>query len=279
MTNKAKYHVFLRAVLPTISVLPREVFVSIGGNFTLECVATPLPPNPSYNWYFNNSVLPGKTQSTFTVDNAQVEHSGKYRCELSMFEMPVATATVTVGTPPFITISPTPEVLLLPGNRATLHCNGAGTPMPRLSWDFVNEMEQRTTLSDTRNIRVYSNNSLLLLNVDKFSSGRYLCILDNGVGRMEATSVLRVEGSPVVTAITPPALVLGLPGIVTCQVIYNYPTADITWSFPGQTPKVSSNMLVLDSVESGDGGQYTCTARNKYGTSNLTSTIVIYGEL
>ena len=224
-------------------------------------------------------MLPGETQSTVTVDNAQVEHSGKYHCELSMLEMLVATATVTVGTTPSITISPIPEVLLLPGNRATLHCTGTGTPMPRLSWDFIDEMEQRTTLSDTGNIRVYSNNSLLLLNVDKFSSGRYLCVLDNGVGRMEATSVLRVEGSPVVTAITPPALVLGLPDTVTCQVIYNYPTANITWSFPGQTPKFSGNMLVLDSVESVDGGQYTCTARNQYGTSSVTNTIVIYGEL
>jgi hypothetical protein len=260
-------------VIPSVSVVPRQAFLRVGDSVTFECVVTPLPSSPAYKWYFNSTLLAGETQPNMTLRQAQMQDSGVYRCEIDTYS---ATATVTVGMHPSVTLVPQLEVVLLPGNQVTLHCMGTGVPPPRLTWEFVDEMDQRSGLGDTANIRVYTNNSLLLLNVNKLLSGRYICVLDNGVGRVEAISVVRVEGAPVVTGIAPPTLVLGQRSRVRCQVIYNFPPASVSWGFPGSSPVATGNELVIDQVATSDGGVYTCTAENSYGRSSLSQVLEIY---
>jgi len=61
---------------PTFSGQPvSQTSTGSGGNVTFSASAT---GNPSYQWYFNGSVIVGATNSTYTITNAQPTSAGNY---------------------------------------------------------------------------------------------------------------------------------------------------------------------------------------------------------
>lgn len=262
-----------------MEIEPPELFVVTGGSFTLTCVVTPLTPGLIYIWSLEGSPLP-ETTPTLSVPVATAGNAGRYACQVAL-ETPInASAQVTVGDPPVISMLPPLEVNLLPGNQYRLDCVATGSPRPTVSWEFTDQNGSRSVLSDTVSIRLYSNGSLYLPAAARGSSGTYLCVASNGVGRAQAATVLRVEGAPLAVDISPAYLLLGARGTVSCSLTYNYPASTLTWLSPSSRAfsVTSEGSLVLDSVQRGDAGLYTCTARNSYGQSSISKGIAVYGE-
>lgn len=250
-----------------------------GGSFTLTCVVTPLTPGLVYTWSLEGSPLP-ETTPMLSVQVATAGNAGRYACQVALETPITASAQVTVGDPPVISMRPPLEVNLLPGNQYRLDCVATGSPRPTVSWEFTDQNGSRSVLSDTESIRLYSNGSLYLRAAARGSTGTYLCIASNGVGRVEAATVVLVEGAPLAVDISPTYLLLGVRGTLSCSLIYNYPASTLTWSSPSSRALnvTSEGSLVLDPVQQGDAGLYTCTARNSYGQSSVSKGIAVYGE-
>ncbi|HYE32574.1 MAG TPA: immunoglobulin domain-containing protein, partial [Methylomirabilota bacterium] len=62
---------------PRLQPLPFESIVAVGSDFTLNAAATGLQPM-TYQWALNGVVIPGATNQTFTITNAQPQNSGSY---------------------------------------------------------------------------------------------------------------------------------------------------------------------------------------------------------
>lgn len=58
---------------------PQSTVTAEGGTVTLKCKATGFPP-PSYQWFRDRTELTGETSCQYTIDNIQLNQSGKYIC-------------------------------------------------------------------------------------------------------------------------------------------------------------------------------------------------------
>lgn len=107
---------------PTIIQQPQDIVVRAGSNATFQVVATGIP-EPSYQWRFNGTNLPGATASVLTLTNVQPEHAGVYSVLVSNVVAAVlssnATLTVTLPTPPHVD-----AILRLPDGRILLRVSG-----------------------------------------------------------------------------------------------------------------------------------------------------------
>lgn len=68
-------------------------------------------------------------------------------------------------------------------------------------------------------------------------------------------------------------------------IIAGVPAPNVKWTFNGQPIDLHSQRLIydnftlhLDSVTGIDSGNYTCTARNVYGSENVTTVLLVVGK-
>ncbi len=104
-------------VAPFITAQPAAVSPTVGQTVTLNVVAGGTP-TPTYQWRFNNGVIPGATSATLTLNNVQTANTGSYEVVVSNSAGAVtsAAATVTVNAP----VSQTPTVTLTPSATSVL---------------------------------------------------------------------------------------------------------------------------------------------------------------
>ncbi len=93
---------------PLILAQPRGTNVFVGATVTFSVVATGHQPL-RYQWRFNSANIPGATNTTYTITNAQVSQSGNYRVlvtnDVGMALSDPAPLVVTI--PPAITVAAT----------------------------------------------------------------------------------------------------------------------------------------------------------------------------
>ena len=65
------------AALPLFTIQPATQAPVIGSSVTLVAAASGSPA-PSYQWYFNNTLISGATNATYTLSNAQPANAGSY---------------------------------------------------------------------------------------------------------------------------------------------------------------------------------------------------------
>lgn len=103
---------------PAITGQPQSQLVTVSSNATFSATATGTPP-PTYRWYFNvTNLIPGATNSSFTVSNVQDADGGFYSVVVSNgVSVTSSNALLTVNHPPAAT-APLLERFAFNGTKA-----------------------------------------------------------------------------------------------------------------------------------------------------------------
>lgn len=119
---------------PTITVEPESKTVIQGANTNLSVTASS-PYAMTYQWYLNDELLNGKTDSTLTFTSIQPAAAGNYKVVITSNgkTKTSAVAALTVQVPPSITVTPTGTTIVA-GRTLTLTAGASGTPAPTFEW-------------------------------------------------------------------------------------------------------------------------------------------------
>jgi hypothetical protein len=125
---------FVEDGFPRITTQPAAQTLSPGQTIHLQAAATGLA-NLRYQWQFNGTNIARATNTSLSISNAQVSHSGSYRVIVtnSLGQARSLEARVTVLLPAAITVQPVGRTNA-PGSNIVLRVTATGNPPPTYQW-------------------------------------------------------------------------------------------------------------------------------------------------
>ncbi|XP_062854783.1 hemicentin-1 [Trichomycterus rosablanca] len=277
---------------------PSDVSAPVGAELTLECKAEGTP-TPELTWMRNGVRLNTSERlkvsadgSTLTLLNIRSEDSGSFTCS-AVNSAGHQTKIYNLIIPVLPSISGDSEVPLdvqvLQDDDVSLECDAAGVPPPEISW-----YKDGNPLETKFQTHLISSNSLLRISQVRLSdSGFYSCVARNKAGSAERKFHLQVQALPVVerTELTEHLVVVrGSVVTMVCEA-HGDPPPSLTWTKDNEPLSLHQNLhqnhldlllqdegkthLQLLDVQLEDAGLYSCTAKNRAGTSTKTFNLTV----
>ncbi|MEI8288547.1 MAG: FG-GAP-like repeat-containing protein [Verrucomicrobiota bacterium] len=257
---------------PTITSQPTNLTVNAGSTAIFTAVADGTSPL-SYQWTFSGVNLPGATNATLSLPNAQLTNGGDYLLVVTNLYGAVASsiATLTVLTyPPAITTQPTNQTVNA-GNPAIFTAVAGGTSPLRYQWTF-----------NGTNLPGATNATLTLPNAQPANGGDYLLVVTNLYGAIAssiATLTVLTYPPSITTQPTNQTVNAGSQAAFTAVVGGTSPLS-YQWNFNGTNlPGATSATLTLPNAQPANGGDYLLVVTNLYGaiaSSIATLSVLTY---
>uniref|UniRef100_A0A4W3H173 Ig-like domain-containing protein n=1 Tax=Callorhinchus milii TaxID=7868 RepID=A0A4W3H173_CALMI len=232
---------------------------------TVSCDVTGSPA-PRLTWTKDGKHL--SRERTLHIQSVHMDDAGLYTCTATnKYGSTNYSLNVTIMYKPRnTTISnnknkTTPEspIQINNGDNVTLTCFSEANPSANLSWEYPHQ---------STNVKEYPSGILFISYANSGNSGIYKCRAHNHHG----TDVQKVEIShgDAFPYVSDARLnwVEGKPQTVSCDVTGS-PAPRLTWTKDGK-PLSREKTLHIQSVHMDDAGLYTCTATNKYGSTNYS---------
>ncbi|XP_028301363.1 hemicentin-1 isoform X2 [Gouania willdenowi] len=268
---------------PSIRVGEQDIVVVENSQAQLVCVAEGVP-QPSLSWEKEGLAL-SESSGEYTIlpsgelviDTAQPDDEGSYTCvATNSVGQDSWTVTLSVHTHPAFT-ELLGDVALNKGERLVLVCGVRGTPLPRVTWAFNNNM------IPVHYDHMNGHNELIIERVSKGDSGTYSCVAENSVGTIKSLAFVYIKEPPIIDGdphsnrIEP----LGGNAILNCEVRGD-PLPTIHWSKNGINIQISNRIRQLDNgslaiygTVSEDSGSYMCVATNDAGVVERSVTLTL----
>jgi len=211
-----------------------------------------------YQWYFNDSPIPGQTNNVLTISPVLSTHEGEYKVVVSN------AFGVAVSQPAYLTVISKPKIVQQPqsitlpaGSTATFEVEVTGTPPFTFQWFFEGNPIEGAT-----------NATLTISNIQIEQAGAYTVKVSNQVGStMSAPAILRVFSSPPVIVEQPKSFTVSASSNV-CLTVRATGTEPMQyqWFFNGN-PIIgqTSPELVLTNVQAEHAGEYYVVVSNSVG--------------
>ncbi|XP_048480561.1 Down syndrome cell adhesion molecule-like protein Dscam2 isoform X1 [Plutella xylostella] len=289
---------------PTNNIAPRKdstkhfegwevYFVPRSGAAYLTCQISAFPV-PVYRWYkfidgttrkqpvtLNDRVK--QVSGTLIIKEAKVEDSGKYLCVVNNSVGGESVETVlTVTAPLKTTVEPATQTIDF-GRPAVFTCRYEGNPVKTITW-----------LKDGKDMN-HHDATLRIESVKKEDKGMYQCFIRNDQESAGASAELKLGGRfepPQIRHSFGEQTLRSGPSLRLKCVASGNPTPDIAWLLDGE--KLSSgerlqigqfvtadgnveSHLNISSVQTNDGGLYSCIASSKVGSSSHAARVNVYG--
>lgn len=249
---------------PTFTTRPLAQTVETGQQVSFHCHVTG-SPKPLIFWSFEGDrvlMYPGNPsgnfevftsmegQSTLTLKNAQVQHSGTVIiCSAVNEAGSVSTRTrLTVTSkedrpPPVIIRGPSNQTLPLQ-SVAHLVCEAVGTPKPVISW-----YKEGVPVSPSSKVNMTNPSLVEIHNLSKEDSGAYTCVASSKNGKATWTGHLLVDNpkNPNINFFKAPEAAM-VPGPPSRPHALNQSEGSVTISW-GQNNKIGSSSLLGYQVE------------------------------
>ncbi|KAF8793255.1 Down syndrome cell adhesion molecule like protein [Argiope bruennichi] len=227
----------------------------------------------------NVNIMTHPDFSRLVINDVDVQSSGNYTCIAKNNQgQDSYTAHLAVRGPPKWLKEPT-DTSTSVGESVTLPCATFGYPTPDVTWRKANDSspDHWMHLVNNRHIRLESNGSLTIINVQNEDSGHYQCQVSNGIGEgLKKTVSLSIKAPPKWIK-EPQDASVGLEGRVSldCEV-RGHPKPRITWTkIDGDEPVTlkskarhhlgDNGSLIISDVKPEDAGRYECHATNEIG--------------
>jgi Immunoglobulin domain/Immunoglobulin I-set domain len=250
-------HLFVGAGVPvTATNDPEDQAIVIGNNATFSITASGSTPI-SYFWRVNGSNIPGATNSTFTITNAQLAQQGNYMVTVSNVVGPENfSAMLSFLQPPQITNQPAGMEVAAGANAA--FSVGAGGSIP-LNYQW---MVGITPVAGA------TNSTLVLTNVQGVNAGSVSCLVANPAGQIASSNaVLTVDTAPTI-AIPPLSQTVASNAAVTLNVYgAGTPAPSYQWFFNGAPTGTNGSQLTIPNFRASNEGSYRVVASNYLNTA------------
>ncbi|XP_048480578.1 Down syndrome cell adhesion molecule-like protein Dscam2 isoform X18 [Plutella xylostella] len=224
-----------------------------------------------------------QVSGTLIIKEAKVEDSGKYLCVVNNSVGGESVETVlTVTAPLKTTVEPATQTIDF-GRPAVFTCRYEGNPVKTITW-----------LKDGKDMN-HHDATLRIESVKKEDKGMYQCFIRNDQESAGASAELKLGGRfepPQIRHSFGEQTLRSGPSLRLKCVASGNPTPDIAWLLDGE--KLSSgerlqigqfvtadgnveSHLNISSVQTNDGGLYSCIASSKVGSSSHAARVNVYG--
>ncbi|XP_053673917.1 protein sax-3 [Anopheles nili] len=223
------------------------------------------------------------------LENVILDDEGEYSCEADNAVGAIsATGTLTVYSPPHLSIRPVPQVVEIP-HDVSFECKSDGRPKPTTFWSIEgNRTLIFPGMSFDRFETTYTQESLTVLTIPQTTKADndlvVVCNAVNAVGSISVRARLMVASQD---DRPPPIIILGptnqtLPAksaaAMPCKAVGN-PNPIISWYLdgnpvvPSERINVTENgtLLLRELEKSLDQGLYTCVASSRSGKSTWSA--------
>ncbi|XP_033834158.1 roundabout homolog 1-like isoform X1 [Periophthalmus magnuspinnatus] len=264
---------------------PVDVMVAVGEPAVLECQPPRGHPEPTISWRKDGSSLDDRDEritirsGKLMITNTRKSDAGKYVCVGTNMvgERESEIAELTVLERPTFVKRPN-NVVVLADESVEFQCVVQGDPVPTVRW-----RKDDSDLPKGR-FEILEDHTLIVRQVTSLDEGSYTCVVENMVGKSEASATLTVHVNtvPPAFAIRPRNQVVAVGRTVTfqCEATGN-PQPAIFWQREGsesllfsyQPPQPFSRLsvsqmgsLTITDVQRSDSGYYSCQALNIAGS-------------
>ena len=258
-------------VAPSITTQPASQSVTAGVSTTLSVVAS--GTSPTYQWYFNNVVISGATNSSYTLVSPNVSNAGSYTVVVTNSAGVVTSnvATLAVNLAPSIATQPA-SISVVSGQSATFTVSATGTAPLTYQW-----------LKNGVVIPNATSASLTLNTVSSTDAASYTVVLTNVVGSVTSSkatlTVTPVVSSPTITS-QPTSLTIVQGSLASFTVVANG-TGNLSyqWYVNGNViGGATSATYTINTTSAFDAGSYTVTVTNQVGSiSSATAQLTFNG--
>ncbi|KAH7976768.1 hypothetical protein HPB52_019145 [Rhipicephalus sanguineus] len=232
-----------------------------------------------------------KTSAALRITGVRPEDVGNYTCVAkNSFGSDSFTAQLVIHVPPKLQSTGFPSEISVGDDTAAVCLVTKGSPGPfTIAWHKDGE-----EVRNSHRIAVSVKASSAVLNIQEISVedvGNYSCTATNRFGTGSLTLTLLVTAPPKVGELSFPSdVALGDEVIVTCvvkkgsqgpyQITWQKDAKEVTKDAGGRvsvsTPSKSSATLRIASLRAEDVGNYTCTAKNRFGSDSVTASLVVH---
>ncbi|XP_053612836.1 cell adhesion molecule Dscam1 isoform X23 [Plodia interpunctella] len=259
----------------------------------LLCQAQAFPP-PLFKWYkfiegttrkqpvtLNDRVK--QVSGTLIIKEAKVEDSGKYLCVVNNSVGGESVETVLTVTAPLKTaVEPATQTVDF-GRPAIFTCKYEGNPVKTITW-----------LKDGKDMK-HHDPLLRIESVKKEDKGMYQCFIRNDQESAGASAELKLGGRfepPQIRHSFGEQTLRSGPSLRLKCVASGNPTPDIGWFLDGEKMTSGERLQIgqfvtadgnveshlnISSVQTNDGGLYSCIALSKVGSAYHSARVNVYG--
>ncbi|XP_053612825.1 cell adhesion molecule Dscam1 isoform X13 [Plodia interpunctella] len=266
---------------------------SLDTSFALQCPAQAFPV-PMIRWYkfiegttrkqpvtLNDRVK--QVSGTLIIKEAKVEDSGKYLCVVNNSVGGESVETVLTVTAPLKTaVEPATQTVDF-GRPAIFTCKYEGNPVKTITW-----------LKDGKDMK-HHDPLLRIESVKKEDKGMYQCFIRNDQESAGASAELKLGGRfepPQIRHSFGEQTLRSGPSLRLKCVASGNPTPDIGWFLDGEKMTSGERLQIgqfvtadgnveshlnISSVQTNDGGLYSCIALSKVGSAYHSARVNVYG--
>ena len=259
-------------VAPSITTQPASQSVTAGVSTTLSVVAS--GTSPTYQWYFNNVVISGATNSSYTIVSPNVSNAGSYTVVVTNSAGVVTSnvATLTVNLAPSIATQPA-SISVVSGQSATFTVSATGTAPLTYQW-----------LKNGVVIPNATSASLTLNTVSSTDAASYTVVVTNVVGSVTSSkatlTVTPVVSSPTIAS-QPTSLTIVQGSLASFTVVANG-TGNLSyqWYVNGNViGGATSATYTINTTSASDAGSYTVTVTNQVGSISSAAAQLTFNGL
>uniref|UniRef100_A0A3Q1AUF9 Contactin 4 n=1 Tax=Amphiprion ocellaris TaxID=80972 RepID=A0A3Q1AUF9_AMPOC len=260
---------------PKIEVqFPDTLHVSKGSSVKLECFALGNPV-PSISWRrADGNPLPGKikinhSSGVLEIPYFRPEDAGVYECVAENSRGRNAARGQLIFQNAHMAIDA----------NLQWECKAIGKPRPTYRW-----LKNGQPLITEVRMHVEAGR-LTISKISLLDSGMYQCVAENEHGSVYASAELKVVASPPDFTRRPvkksTVIQRGGEVVLECRP-HASPRATVSWWRGGELLKDSKRQTIMEdgtlritNISKSDEGRYTCVARNLFGTSSSTGTLMV----
>lgn len=252
---------------PAITDEPQDRNVNQGGSALFSVTATGDAPL-AYQWFFDDTLLAGATDSSFTRDDVQPADAGGYSVVVSNASGSVtsAVAMLTVNVPPAITTQPQ-HATVNQGGTAGFTIVATGTAPLAYQWYFGGLPLAGAT-----------DSSHTVKNVQPADAGNYSVEVLNVAGQTTSSNATLGVNVPPAVDTHPQSQAIKWSSNITFTVSATG-TAPLAyqWQFnDADLPGATDSSFTRNNVQDTDAGEYAVTVTNMAGTAfSLPATLSV----